>query len=127
MRASGAGAVEHLGRGDIMDGAAEWAHGVGVEVGEGGELFGGLLIGKWVVENGLFRYVREADVFADVVEVGAIVLPHEEELTAVAENGGPDAAFLEPRVLLHDGDVPAVELAHLCVALFHDLFASRDV
>ena len=62
----------------------------------------------------------EADVAAHVVEIGAIVLSHEEELARIAEHGGADAAFFEPAVLLDDGDVPAVELPHLRVALLHD-------
>ena len=67
------------------------------------------------------------DVSADVVDVGSVILPHEEKLAAVAEDGGADAAFFETRVLLHDGDVPAVELPHLRVALLHDLLAAGDV
>jgi hypothetical protein len=35
------------------------------------------------------------------------------KLGAVAEHGPADATLLEPRVLLNDGDVPAIELAKL--------------
>ena len=33
----------------------------------------------------------------------------------------------EAAVLLNDGNVPAIELPHLRVALFYDLFAARNV
>jgi hypothetical protein len=54
-------------------------------------------------------------------------LAHEEELAAVAEHGGPDAAFFEAAVLLDNRDVPTIEFPHLRVALFHDLFAAWNV
>ena len=100
---------------------------VGVEVGEGGEFFARLLIWQRIREDGVFGQLGEADVAGHVVDVGAVVLPHEEELARIAEDSGADAAFFEAAVLLNDGDVPAVELAHLRVALLHDLFAARDV
>ena len=101
-----------------MDGAADRADGIGVEVGKGGELFRGLLVRQWVVEDRLLGHVGEIDVCADVVEVRSIVLAHEEELAAIAKDGGADAALFEAGVLLHDGDVPAVELSELRVASF---------
>ena len=45
----------------------------------------------------------------------------------VAEDGGANAAFFEAAVLLNDGNVPAIELPHLRVAFFHDLFAAWNV
>lgn len=127
MRPGRAGAVEHFGRGDIVDRAADWTHGVGMEVGERGELVGALLIGQRVIEDRLLGHIREGDVCADVVEVGAIVLSHEEKLTTVAEDGGADAALFETSVLLHDRDVPAVEFPKLGIALVHDFLATGDV
>src|ERR1700730_1676555 len=62
-----------------------------------------------------------------VFEIGAVVLTHEEKLPRVSEYGGPDTTFLETAVLLNDGDVPAVELSHLRVALLHDLFAAWNI
>ena len=50
-----------------------------------------------------------------VVQVGAVILAHDEELAAVAEHGGADAGLFEPGILLHDGNVPAIELAKLGV------------
>src|SRR5450755_539758 len=69
----------------------------------------------------------ETDVAAHVFQIGAIVLAHEEELARVAEDGGANAAFFEAAVLLNDGNVPAIELPHLGVAFFHDLFAAWNV
>jgi len=54
-------------------------------------------------------------------------LAHEKELARVAEDGGANAAFFETAVLLHDRNIPAIELPHLRVAFFHDLFAARNV
>ena len=110
-----------------MRGAADRILRVVVQVGEGGELFAGLLVGQRIGEDGVLRQIGEADVGGHVVEIGAIVLAHEEELAAVAEDGGADAAFFEAAVLLDDGDVPAIELPHLRVALLHDLFAAWNV
>ena len=100
-----------------MDGAADLVLRVGVEVGEGGELLPVLLVGERIREDGVPGHFGEADVAGHVVEIGAVVLPHEEELAAVAEDGGADAAFLETGVLLYDGDVPAVKRPHLRVVL----------
>ncbi len=101
--------------------------GVGVKVGEGGEFLASLLIRERVGKDRVLGQFGEADVAGHVVEIGAVVLPHEEELARIAEYRGPDAAFFEPAVLLDDRDVPAVELPHLRVALFHDLLAAGDV
>jgi hypothetical protein len=38
-----------------------------------------------------------------------------------------DAAFFEPAVLLNAGDVPAIELPHLRVAFFYNLFAAWNM
>ncbi len=111
-----------------MRGAADGGLGVGVEVGEGGVFFiAALLVGKWVAEDGVFGQLGEAEVVGHVVEVGSVVLAHEEKLAGVAENGAADSAFFEPPVLLDDGNVPAVELPHLRVAFLYDLLAAGDV
>ena len=75
----------------------------------------------------MFRQFGETDVAAHVFQIGAIILAHKKELARVAEDGGANAAFLEAAVLLNDGNIPAIELPHLRVALFHDLFAARNV
>lgn len=85
-----------------MRGAADWVLRVVVQVREGGELFAALLVGQRIGEDGVFRELGQTDVARHVVEIGAIVLAHEEELAAVAEDGGADAAFFEAAVLLND-------------------------
>ena len=64
---------------------------------------------------------------AHVIEVGAVVLAHDEKLAAVAEHGGADARLFEPGVLLHDGNVPAIELPQLSVALLHNFLTAGNV
>src|SRR6266536_5409100 len=78
-------------------------------------------------QDGVLCKFRQSDVGGHVVEIGAVVLAHEEELSAVAEDGGANAAFFETAVLLNNRDVPAIELPHLRVALLDDLFAAWDV
>src|SRR6266536_6134257 len=78
-------------------------------------------------QDGVLCKFRQSDVGGHVVEIGAIILAHEEELSAVAEDGGANAAFFEAAVLLNNGDVPAIKLAHLCIALFHNLFTTWNV
>ena len=45
----------------------------------------------------------------------------------VAEHGGADARLFEPRILLDDGDVPAIELAKLGVGFLNDFLPAGDV
>jgi hypothetical protein len=63
----------------------------------------------------------------EIGEIAAVVLPHQEKLFRVADDGGADARALEPRVLLDHGHRPAVVLAQLRVALGDDLLAARRV
>jgi hypothetical protein len=74
-------------------------------------LLAGLVVGQRVIHDRMLGDFRQRDVPAHVVQVRAVVLAHDEELAAVAEHGRTDAALLEPRVLLNDGNVPAIELA----------------
>ena len=62
-----------------------------------------------------------------IVEIGAIVLAHEKELARIAKDSGANATFFESAVLLNNRNVPAIELPHLRVALFHDLFAAWNI
>ena len=111
-----------------MRGAADRVLRVGVEVGKAGKpVVAALLVGERIGENGVLRQFSEADVAAHVFQVGAIILAHEEKLARVAEDGRANAAFFETAVLLHDGNIPAIELPHLRVAFFDDLFAARNV
>ena len=121
------GAVEHLRRRDVVDRAAEVARRVGVEIGERRILLARLMVGQRVIHDRVLRDFRQRDVLAHVVQVRAVVLPHDEELAAVAEHSGADARLLEPRILLHDGNVPAVEFAKLRVAFLHDFLAAGNV
>ena len=59
--------------------------------------------------------------------VRAVVLAHDEKLAAVAEHGGADARLFEARVLLDDGDVPAIELAKLGVAFLNYFLSAGNV
>jgi len=85
------------------------------------------VIGKRIVHEGVLGDFGDGDVLSDIVNVGTVVLPHQEELPAVAEHCRPDAALLKAGVLLHDRDIPAIELAKLCIALLDDLLAAGDV
>ena len=48
-------------------------------------------------------------------------------MSAIAEHSGADTTLFKAAVLLDDGNIPAIELPHLRVTLFHDLFAAWDV
>ena len=85
------------------------------------------MVGQRIIHDRVLRHFRECDVFAHVVEVGAVVLSHDKKLAAVAEHGGADARLFETRILLHDGDVPTIELAKLGVALLNDLLPAGNV
>ena len=110
-----------------MDRAAEVARCVGVQVGERRILLAGLVVGQRVIHDCVLRDFRQRDVLAHVVQVRAVVLAHDKELAAVAEHGRTDAALLEPRVLLNDGNVPAIELAKLGVGFLNDFLAAGNV
>src|SRR6266481_792717 len=62
-----------------------------------------------------------------VFEIGAIILTHEKKLARVSEYRGTNAAFFEAAVLLNNGNIPAIELAHLRVAFLYDLFAAWNI
>ena len=78
------------------------------------------MVGQWIIHDRVLGDFGQRDVLRHVLQVGAVVLAHDEKLAAVAEYGGTDARLFEPCVLLHDGNVPAVELAKLRVALLDD-------
>jgi hypothetical protein len=46
---------------------------------------------------------------------------------AVAKHGGADARLFEPRVLLDDGNVPAIEFAKLGVGFLDDFLTAGNV
>lgn len=69
----------------------------GVQVRERRILLAGLVVGQRVIHDRVLRDFRQRDVVAHVVQVRAIVLAHDEKLSAVAEHGRADAALLEPR------------------------------
>ena len=88
---------------------------------------GGLLLGQRIMLHRVDHHFGQLDVLGDVFQVGAVKLPHEEELFRVAHDDGPDAGTFEFAVLLNDGNNPAVELAKLGIAFAHDLFAAGDI
>ena len=110
-----------------MDRAAEVAGGVGVQIGERRILLAGLMVGQRVIHDGVLRHFGQRDVLAHVLQVGAVVLAHDEKLARVAEHGGADARLFEPRILLDDGDVPAIELAKLRVGFLNDFLSAGNV
>ena len=75
-----------------MRGAANWILRVVVKIGERRKLVAALLVRNWVGENLVFRQFGQSNVSRHVVEIGAVVLTHEDELAAVAEDSGADAA-----------------------------------
>ena len=90
-----------------MDGAAQVAGQVGVQVGERGVFLAGLVVGERVIHDGVLGDIEQGDVLAHVLQVGPVVLAQDEELAGVAEDGGPDAGLLEAGILLDNRDVPA--------------------
>ena len=60
-------------------------------------------------------------------KIRAVVLAHDEKLARVAEHGGADARLFEPRILLDNGNVPAIEFAKLRVTFLNDFLAAGDV
>ena len=73
------------------------------------------------------HHLGQLDVLGDVFQVGAVELPHEEELFRVPHDDGPNPRALEFAVLLNNGNNPAVELAKLGVTFAHDLLAAWDI
>ncbi len=64
-----------------------------VQVCERRTILARLLIRERIRKNGVFRQFGQADVARHIVQIGAVVLAHEEELAAVAEYSGADAAL----------------------------------
>ena len=56
------------------------------------------------------HHFGQLDVLGDVFQVGAVKLPHEEELLGVAHDDGANPRALEFAVLLNDRNNPAIEL-----------------
>ncbi len=98
-----------------------------MQISERGVFLPGLMVGQRVIHYRVLGDFGNGDVARDVVQIGAVVLAHQEKLAAVAEHGGTDARLFETRILLDDGNVPAIELAKLCVAFLHDFLAAGDV
>jgi len=119
--------IEHFGRRNIVNRSANRAIGVNVHISKGGILLACLMVGQWIIHNRVARDFGNRDVLRDVVQVGSVVLPHEKKLTAVAENGGTNAALFEAGVLLNDAYIPAIEFAKLRVTLFDNFLTSGNV
>ena len=85
------------------------------------------MVGQRIIHDRVLGDFGQRDVLRHVLQVGAVVLAHDEKLAAVAEHSGADARLFEPGVLLDDGDVPAIEFAKLRVAFLHDFLAAWNV
>lgn len=66
----------------------------------------------------------QPEIRAEVDQVAAVGLAHEEELLRVADDGRTDSRCFEAGILLDDADCPAVELPELRVAFRDDLLAA---
>ncbi len=89
MLAAGRTAIEHLARRDVVNRAAEIPAGVGVEIGERRVFLTGLMVRQRVIHDGVLCHLGQRDVLAHVIQIGAVVLAHDEKLAAVAEHGWP--------------------------------------
>ena len=101
--------------------------GVGVQISERRILLAGLMVGQRIIHDRVLGHFGQRDVLAHVIQIGAVVLAHDEKLARVAEHGGADARLFEPRILLDDGNVPAIEFAKLRVAFLDDFLSAGNV
>ena len=85
------------------------------------------MVGQRIIHNRVLGDFGQRDVLRHVLQIRAVVLAHDEKLARVAEHGGADARLFEPRILLHDGNVPAIELAKLGVGFLDDFLPAGDV
>ena len=86
-----------------------------------------LMVWQGIIHDGVLGDFRQRDVLRHVLQVGPVILAHDEKLAGVAEHGGADARLFEPGVLLDDGNVPAIEFPKLGVAFLHDFLSTRNV
>lgn len=70
-----------------MDGAAEIAIRVGMQISKGRVFLAGLMVRERIVHDRVLRYFRQGDVLAHVFQVPTIVLAKNEKLPAVAKHG----------------------------------------
>ena len=127
MLAARTGAIEHFGRSVVVSRPANRTVGINVQISERGVFRSGLMVGQRVIHYRVLGDFGNRDVPRDVVQIGAVVLAHQEKLAAVPEHGGTDARLFEARILLDDGNVPAIKFAKLRVAFLHDFLAARNV
>src|SRR5438874_1012022 len=85
------------------------------------------MVGQGVIHNRVLGDLRQRNVFTHVVQIRSVVLPHDEELPAIAEYGRTNAALFEARILLNNRDVPTIELAQLRIALLNNFLPAWDV
>src|ERR1035441_6502629 len=98
MLAARTGAVEHFGGSEIVGRPANRAVGINVQISERGIFLPGLMVGQRVIHYRVLGDFGNGDVARDVVQIGAVVLAHQEKLAAVAKYGGADARLLETRI-----------------------------
>ena len=63
-----------------MNRAAEIPAGIGVIISERRILLAGLMIGQWIIHDGVLRHFGQRNVLAHVIEISAVVLAHDEKL-----------------------------------------------
>src|ERR1700733_12494111 len=92
--------IEHFGRGNIVNGAANRTVGVQMQISKGAELLAGLMVGQRIIHDRVLRDVGQRDVVRHVLQVSPVALAHEKKLAAVAKNSGANAGLFEAAVLL---------------------------
>src|SRR5271154_4475148 len=110
-----------------MNRAAKIPAGVGVKISERRILLSRLMVGQWIIHYRVLGDFGQRDVLRHILEVGAVVLAHDEKLARVAEHSGADARLFEPGILLDDGNIPAIELAKLGVGFLDDFLSAGNV
>src|SRR5438105_3669606 len=102
MLAARTAAIEHFRRRDVMNRSTDGTIRVDVQVSERRILLPDLVVWQRVIHDRVLCDFWNGDVLRDVVEVRAVVLPHQEELARVAEDGRTNAGLFETRVLLNN-------------------------
>jgi len=79
--AAGRTAIEHFARRNVVSRAAQISAGVGMEISERRKFLPRLMVGQWVVHYRVLGHFGQRDVLRHVLQIRAVVLPHDEKLT----------------------------------------------
>ena len=109
MLAAGRTAIEHFARRNVVSRATKISAGIGVKISERRIFLTGLMIWQGIIHDRVLGHFGQCDVLCHVLQIRAVILPHDKKLATVAEYSGTDARLFEARILLHDGNVPAIE------------------